>query len=72
MTQATRIGGRDPAVIQKPMQRSTVSIANRIEEPSDERSVHVLRCPGPRSVRMREHISGVSVSEPSLTRESQR
>jgi len=35
-TQATRIGTAIPAMIQEPMQGSTVSIANRIEEAGDE------------------------------------
>ena len=53
----------DPAVIEKPMQGATVGIANRVEETLNETLRPGLVMTGPRSFRMREHISGVSVSE---------
>ena len=64
---AHRAGGEDrhrqPAAIEKPVERSAVEPQDRLEKAAGKTLRPRLACPGPRSRRMRAHISGVSVNE---------
>ena len=50
-------------MIEKPVERAAIETRIGLKIASTKFSIQVLRCPVPRSTRMRAHISGVRVSE---------